>query len=726
MPKTSAKFIYRFMNIASFVVLFLALIVGANYRLIDIKDNFEINGGFVHYVNMASHFWTEPGGYNFEEGLKIAQNPDEYVFTHHPKEKVTSSFENEKGWEFILSLLFPEGTKGIQSLAMIVAKYQLMLDLLVIIILFFCARAIIGPLGASLTAIAYALFRPSIAMMGFISYYYWILPFSALSLFFWIVIYRPEEKKYSLKKSILLFFLYGMLMGFAVSLRLNFLFLPLFLSSLIFLRERNFKRSIILVAVMLLGQSVLLLPQFLITQEYYKKFTLSTRGKWHLVINGFGIYPNHFGIKDSGDLTAVNWAIDRGGPDLNKTDIQQYDAFMKKEAVGLIKERPDIFLRNFKNNLYAGITLTPKDMVRYVGGPSFAGIFERDKKYFIFDPKIIRFAHIIPWLILTSGIMLFFFSRKKFYAWLPAVSQGGYFLVILCIFFPPADVHMTAYFPVFVLLLAVAIAVILKVAAAVYGGILRCWAGKTKIVCLPLAIKEYFRQDCEKKYCLDGSQTLSGTDNNKQTQQKKIKYIIISLIVLLCLGLFIVNATYLKDRRTLLEGGKTVAIINSALNAATNGNFEAWSSGEFAMPDGWLCPQLGKSKGIKVKKISEPDLVKLGSASAKIEANSESAYLAYSVPSDILYCLLGNEVTVEGWIKPANWGTKGLYISVVSINRSRYNNQKTAYYDAAGNWQYIEIKYKVPIDAQTVYVLCGADKGSAGYFDAIDMEYTEK
>ncbi|MEA3346552.1 MAG: hypothetical protein U9Q21_00490, partial [Candidatus Auribacterota bacterium] len=280
----------------------MSLIIGAGYRAVDIKKNFGINGGFEFYVEMASHFWTDPGGYNFEEGLKIIENPDDYVFTRHPKEPATTSFENEKGWEFILSLIFTEGTKGIQNLAMTVIRYQMMLDLLVVVLLFFAGRSIIGPLGGSFAAILYALFKPSIIMMSWVSYYYWAIPFSALSLLFWTTIYKPEKRTYSLKILFLLFFLYGMMIGFAVSVRLSFLFLPLFLSPLIFFRERNLKRGLILMLAMMIGQGVLLVPQVLITHKYYGRYTLSVRGKWHHVIQGLGSYPNPFGIKDSADL----------------------------------------------------------------------------------------------------------------------------------------------------------------------------------------------------------------------------------------------------------------------------------------------------------------------------------------------------------------------------------------------------------------------------------------
>ncbi|MEA3347106.1 MAG: hypothetical protein U9Q21_03335 [Candidatus Auribacterota bacterium] len=490
----------RFVRPVLLGVLLLSLVIGAGYRIIDVKENFDINNGFEYFVNMASHFWTSPGGYNFENSLKMKENPDDYVFSRYPVEVVTRSFPNEKGWAFILSVIFEEGTKGVQNLAMTVVRYQLMLDLLVIVFLFLAGRAIAGPLGGSFAAILYALFKPSIMMMSWVSYYYWAIPFSVLSLFFWTTIYKPGNKPYSLRILFLLFFLYGMIMGFATSLRLGFLFLPLFLSPLIFFRERNLKRGLILMLAMLIGQGVLLVPQILVTHKYYAEYTLSVRGKWHSVIQGLGAYPNPFGIEDTADLTAVNWAVSKGGPDPNKVGIQEYDKFMKKEAILLFKERPDIFLRNFRTNLYAGITMTPKDSTRYIGGPVFFGILDSDEKYVGYDPKILKLARFFPWLILFSICILFFFNRRCFRLFLAVIFQGLYVLGILCIYFPPVDNHTTVYFPIFVLLLAVGLAVLVKGAVSILEGFVRYWLGVGKNGYWPAAVKKCFKEDWDQEY----------------------------------------------------------------------------------------------------------------------------------------------------------------------------------------------------------------------------------
>jgi hypothetical protein len=485
----------KVVSFLSFGILLMSLFIGASHRSVSVRDDFEVVNGFEHYVNMASHYWTNPGGYNHNSGIKMKEQPDDYVFTRHPDEGITGSFENEKGWEFILSLIFSEGERGIQKLATTVVRYQMMLDLLVIVLLFYAGRAIAGDLGGSLTAILYALFIPSIMMMSWVSYYYWAIPFSALSLFFWTVIYKPEERVRSLWHSSAQFLLYGMLIGFATSIRLGFLFLPLAMSPIVLFRERFYKRGLVLILAMLIGQGIFLIPQALITYKHYGKLTLSVRGKWHTVISGLGAHPNPFGIEDTRDLTAVNWAISRGGPDLNKAGIQEYDRFMKKESIRLIRERPDIFLRNFIVNFYEGITMAPRCRSSHTKSSLFLGVIGSD-----YDTVFIRKDNGItysfyPWIVLISIFMLFFFWPKRFGPLIAVVFQGLYVLGVLCVYLPAIYQHITVYFPVFVLLLAVSVAILVKGAISIPSGLLRCRRNNKEIKHWPAIIKECFREE---------------------------------------------------------------------------------------------------------------------------------------------------------------------------------------------------------------------------------------
>jgi hypothetical protein len=703
---------HRFVKPLLFVILLLSLVTGAGYRAIYIKNNYEVNGGFEFFVNMASHFWSNPGGYNFEDSIRMKENPEDYVFSRHPGRHVTGSFENEKGWAFILSIILKEGSKGIHNLAQTVVNYQFMLDLLVIILLFYAGRSIAGPLGGSLVAILYALFIPSISMMGWVSYYYWAIPFSALSLFFWTTIYRPESRYYSIRHASVLFFLYGCLIGFATSVRLAFLFLPLFMIPLIFLRERNlirerdFKRAIVLSAAMLIGQGVMLIPQFLITHKYYGEYTLSTRGKWHHVISGFGVYPNPWGIKDSGDLTAVNWAINNGGPDLNKSGIQEYDNFMKMKSLMLIREHPEIFWENIKTNLLSGITLTP--IIGYIKRPHFSGTIDNRM-----SSNILRFALFPPCLLLFCVFIYFFFYRKHFWLLMSAVLQGFYIIAILGMYFPPVAVHTTAYFPVFVLLLGCAIAVLTKVLLAMPEGAIRCWVNKQGFKYWPVRVKESFIEDWDKEYC----STIGERDEHIGSCRKKIKWLIVALVIfflVLMVNLFMAKAW----KNTLSKRSwdcQTIQLVN--------GSFEKWSKGANSPPDGWgFLPSNAEES--EIRRATGEGKVQSGVSAVEVRAGgSSSSFLFFHITSDQLYYLIGRTITVEGWVKSDNKKSNKVYFEILNcIDTSRYPR---SYYQNSGNWEKLTLTYKVPdnIKRMSIRLKINNEADASAYFDGVSMRY---
>ena len=701
-----------------FGILLLSLVIGASYRVIEIKENLSVNNGFEYYINMASHFWTDPGGYNFEESKKIKENADDYIFTKHPKEPATGGSVHEKGWPLILSLILKEGTKGMDNLALTVARYQLMLDLFVIVLLFFAGRSIAGPLCGILAAILYALFTPSISMMSWISHYYWGLPFSALSLFFWTVVYRPENKIRSLRYTFLLFFFYGGIMGFATMTRLSFQFLPLFMSPLIFLRERAIKRSMVLLFAMIIGQGVFLIPQVLITYKYYDKFTVSTRATYPFAIQGLGAYPNPFGIKDSADLTAVDWAISRGGPDLNKEGWDEYNKFTKKESIQLFKERPDVFLRNFKINFYDGITMTPKS--RYLEGPLFVGIMDSDKDAY----EANKFAYSLPWLVIFSALILFFFWLKRFGPFIAVVFQGLYILVTLCTFFPPADQHVIGYFPVFVLLLAVSVAILVKGAISIPEGILKCQINNKKVKYWPATINACFREEWDKKHSpevLEHSKSHDGYPERWQNLPSTIKRIIVSSgIMIFFLSMYIARMEInIKDKK---PDDNAIQIINNILTAETIGSFEKWTEGDNSLPDGWGLYNTSKRGVGETRRVTGKDEIWSGTSAAEVRPGSSgSSYLYFHITSDKLYYLLGKTITLAGWVKSDNKINNKAYFEILNgVNMSRFPR---AYYKNSGNWERLTLTYKVPDDIQRMSIRLVVDSGAntCAYFDDIEL-----
>lgn len=466
-------------------MLVTVLIIGAGYRSIVIIENYEERPDLGVFFSLASNFKKTFGAYSHDEYLDIVKNPDEYVYAKgKSKFNPSGSIENELGWSLILSVILKDGVKGVHNLALIIARYQTMIDLSIIIILFWAGKRVAGSVGACLAPLLYSIFKMPMVVMSWVSYYYWTIPFSAISLLFWTVLYKPEDDK---NKKYLSFFFYGAFMGFATFVRLYFLFLPLFLSPLIFIREKALKKGLILCLIMFLGQSFLLIPQVLLTKKHHGAYALTTRGSWHLVVQGLGIYPNPWGIKDSGDVTVVQWAIDRGGPDLNKEGVKgaeafkAYNEFLKNEVIKMFKERPDIFLRNFKNNMIGGMTISTHFF-------QFFGIIDT-------VPSMLNLFKVFPWLILSSYFLLFIFSRNQFWIASAVFLQGLYLLLVVCTFFPSYIPFVAGYIPVFVALLAIATAVYIKTFFAFMEGCVRCRVQGGGIKTLPAMIIECYRDD---------------------------------------------------------------------------------------------------------------------------------------------------------------------------------------------------------------------------------------
>ena len=481
---------HRVVRVLLPAILVITLIIGAGYRSIVIKENYEERSDLGVFFSLASNFQKTQGAYSFDEYLAIDKNPDEYVYTNgKSKFRPGGSIENELGWSFILSLILKEGVKGVHNLALIISRYQIMIDLSIIIILFWVGKRVAGSVGACLAPLFYSIFKMPMVVMSWVSYYYWTIPFSALSLLFWVVIYRPEDKKIKIHWKYISFFLYGVLIGFATFVRLYFLLLPLFMVPLLFIREKSIKKGIILLMIILFGQSFFVIPQILITKKHFGRYALTTRGSWHLVIQGLGIYPNPWGIKDSGDVTVVQWAIDRGGPNLNNDEwkgkgaeaFAAYNEFLKNEVIKMFKERPDIFLRNFKNNMIGGMTISTHFF-------QFFGIIDT-------VPSMDKLFKVFPWLILSSFFLLFIFSRNQFWIASAVFLQGLYLLLVVCTFFPSYIPFVASYIPAFVALLAIATAVYIKAFFAFIEGCVRCWVSDGGIKNLPKAVIDCYRED---------------------------------------------------------------------------------------------------------------------------------------------------------------------------------------------------------------------------------------
>ena len=691
------------------IILLTALALGGTLRAVDVKEHFSVNGGFNHYVEMASHFWTQPGGYNFLAGVDIQKDPEGYVFTRNPSIQATGSFENEKGWMFYLSLIFLEGSKGLENLADRVIAFNIAWEMVVIICLFFCGKSIAGPLGGSLSSILYALFIPAMRQASWVSYYYWAIPLSAFSLLFWVVIYRPE--KYSLKTKTILFFLYGLLTGFATFGRLGFLLLPIAMIPVIFIREKSFKNGTILSGVMLLAHLMLLMPQVMITKHWYSQSTLSTRGKWHHVISGLGAHPNPWSIKDTGDLTAVKWAIDQGGPDLNGpgVGIVPYDQFMKSKAITLLKDNPEIFWKNFKDNLYRGITLTPLGGARYMGGPKFAIFLNEGPGY---SEKAYRLAALFPWMVLAGGIIIFFFQYRSFLLFFPIVLQGIYLLAVLTLYFPPADVHTTAYFPIFILLMGVSVSIIFKF---FYSLMRTLWAPKPMHLFFPYMVREFHLSN------FLGS-SIGEQANSEYEEIEARKFWMWGFASILSIYLITdVTCKYLfNSQLQKTSGAQAIQEINTLLSPYDQENLGFSEKSAPSKLKGWNDRDLVSSEKPKLEFNLEN--IHLGRSSIKLQASgSLDSVIFFKITPDKLYSLLGKTILLECWVKSENKMDRKISMFIKNgIDSRRF---PVTYYQKSGNWEKLSISYTVPPSEDTFALFLKVGKGSSepAYFDSVNL-----
>ena len=698
-----------------FFILLVSLIVGFNLRSLELKNNFGVNGGFHQFVEMASHFWTQPGGYNFLAGLDIQKDPENYVFTRSPSVRATGSIESEKGWAFLLSLIFTEGTRGLRQLENTAVKYQLIADLIVLITLFWVGKALGGPLGGTLTAILYATFRPAMSHMAWVSYYYWAYLFSATSLLFWTVVYRPEIRPTTLKNQAINFFLYGCWIGLATFFRLIFLYLPLVMIPIIFFRERSYKRAGILTLAMLLGQSFLLIPQASITKKYFGEFSLSTRGKWHFALQGLGAYANPWGLKDSGEVSLNKWVIDRGGPDLGGAGQKEWDNFIKPELFSFIRDRPDIFWKNFKANFSAGIQSKDIGGVRFSSGglPYWKGI---SGDYSTYQRQFLGW---FPWIALTLACILYFIAHQRAGPFLSVIFQGLYFVGSLCVFFPPVDVHMAGYYCIFSLTIALILAFTLRGLLALPEGLLRCWVWNRNWKQLPLTIIECFNEDWDK---------LPAEKPVYLLPKQKIKMTVmvgtlISVFILLLIQWDSAMEKKWKYEITLPSNAKEVKARNNILNNKNYGGFENWVEAKEPTPTGWSWVKGGPDAHIR--RTNESSEVNNGTYGVEISTGSfGGSQIQFLLTPDITYQLIEKDMTLEAWVKSNTKQPKPLNIAILGPAYPEFPYQ--SFYKNSGQWERIQVKFKVPdilLSSMTIRIQATAPN-SKFLIDDVLLKYT--
>jgi hypothetical protein len=465
-------------------LLLVILTIAGYYRISAMKYDIRIRNGFEMSVSMASYLFENPAAYkdgspvkqeyNFYDSFtlheyeKYTNDADKFVFLRNPsinsysKQNMPKS-RSELGWAFILRCIFPDKITGSVNMARHIVKFNLFIELIIIVLLFFIGKKIAGILGAITVSLLYALFMTAVHMMCYVTYYYWAIPFSVFSLFFWIVLYSQPPYPQYFKKKLILFFLYGVIMGFGSATRMVLLFLPLFLSPFIFLKERKVKITFILMTIMLAGQFLLLLPQMFVNKQQFGRFALSTRETWHQFFMGIGSRQNPLGIENSGDFAAFDYIKKTTGVDYFKDGIDAYNKASQKQALKIIKENPKLLMHNAIENIKAAQLINPTAFYA-IDTPfnkftSFADIqlvnfyslnaFPFLKKYFI-------------WMVLLAALLLLLRCRERFLLFLIIIAQSIYLILVVCLYFPNYLYFMSGYIPAWIVLVGLSTAIILR------------------------------------------------------------------------------------------------------------------------------------------------------------------------------------------------------------------------------------------------------------------------
>ena len=484
---TLIKFKHQF-KINNFVVVFslvLILVIGGYYRNLAIDSNVRIRNGFESTVSMASYLFKYPAAqlnvnfikpeqsvydsFPLKDYEKYSTNTDSFIFSRNPdindslKQNMNKS-RSELGWAFILRYVLKDGMSGSKNMAKRIVRFRFIIELILIALLFFTGKNIAGLFGGILAGLSYAVFLPAVHMMCYITYYYWAIPFSVFSLFFWIVIYEGKFSQKKFKNKMIIFFFYGALMGFATATRMIYLFLPLFLSPFILFKERKIKPTLILLIVMLVGQFILLTPQMFINQKQFGKFSITTRDTWHAVLTGVGIRKNPFGIVNSGDIAVYDYIKRTTGVVYAGGDgMDTYNKACKKQTVKIIKENPVFFINNAIKNIKSAKLINPTGFYA-IDTPinRTTPLKEIHEKGWTRVASARFLGKYLMWLVFLALILCFFRSKERFTLFLLLIAQSLYLVLVIGLYFPNYLYYFAGYIPCWTLFVSLSLAIVLK------------------------------------------------------------------------------------------------------------------------------------------------------------------------------------------------------------------------------------------------------------------------
>jgi hypothetical protein len=138
-------------------------------------------------------------------------------------------------------------------------------------------------------------------------------------------------------------------------------------------------------------------------------------------------------------------------------------------------------------------------------------------------------------------------------------------------------------------------------------------------------------------------------------------------------------------------------------NLVTNGDFEDWSSGPSAAPDGWVL--FGAGGAVE----RESTLIKVGEYSAKITYGTATTYIKYIIPNPI--SLRGRIITLGCWVKASSASRGRIQIS------DNINYQFSNYHSGSGDWEWISTSFTVGAAATAVHAKMMVYNADSVYYD---------
>ena len=139
----------------------------------------------------------------------------------------------------------------------------------------------------------------------------------------------------------------------------------------------------------------------------------------------------------------------------------------------------------------------------------------------------------------------------------------------------------------------------------------------------------------------------------------------------------------------------------SFTNLLKNGDFESWSAGASAAPDGWI-----SDAGTL---LMETGILKNGLSSIKITNAGSYGRISHAIPNHVTYA--NKTITLQAWVKST--------LSTAAIDIRDSDGHDLAYHSGSGNWELLTktITVGATPSTLTVEMWIPSGTGDIAYFD---------